>query len=673
LTIIIGVVHRGNLRIFTHCTRVTTNIFILLGSLIFLNSCTQLSNEEQILSLSSRVSTINNTNANDNIDPDVVSKNLYSNKCAICHNAIEVSNLKGRIITAQTIDSAINYNISAMKILQGQLSSDQLDRISKLFATTTNGSQVTSSFVCQSGKDESKFSSELIRLTGTELRNTYKTILNSSLWSSLSAYYYLIPEDNFQGNIVNFVPKFNADNLDQISRFNEILASKLVVNSVFVSDFFGSCATASSFTKACFDTFLSSKGQYILRGQLSADDNPNFWNVLSQASSLEDKYKTLVQILLNDPRFLFHIELGDGSVSVNGLQMLTSYEIANRLSFSILASPPDAMLWSDATADKLKVFSNVVAHVDRLINSSEFKNRIVDFIKFYVGLSLASNAPNHSEFLNGLSSNQLDTDATAEFNNYVKYVVFTKRGTLIDLMTSQYAFPTTANLASVFKTSVVSSVETPVIASNHFGLLSRPYMNLVSTPQLKLVQRGRRIRVNMLCSDVPQPSASDLAARPVMADTDLVTLNRRQYIDKATMGAASCIVCHSKMNQLGFATENYDSVGRFITSQKIYNSNDVKVATFPSTSLSTPKFTEIDNRTFNNFLEFETELSKSDTLHQCLSRKIFHFFQRKSEDLTYDSCRLNKIDNLIKKNMPFLDFVIENFKQPSIMYKRSSL
>ena len=54
----------------------------------------------------------------------------------------------------------------------------------------------------------------------------------------------------------------------------------------------------------------------------------------------------------------------------------------------------------------------------------------------------------------------------------------------------------------------------------------------------------------MLCSDVPQPSLTDLAGRPAMTEADLLNLNRRQFINKATMGAASCIVCHSKMNEL---------------------------------------------------------------------------------------------------------------------------
>ena len=138
------------------------------------------------------------------------------------------------------------------------------------------------------------------------------------------------------------------------------------------------------------------------------------------------------------------------------------------------------------------------------------------------------------------------------------------------------------------------------------------------------------------------------------------------------MTGASCIACHSKMNQLGYATENYDSIGRYITTEKIYNSTDVKVAEHPVVSTTTPSIIETDMRTFNGLKEVEIALAQSDTMQQCLSRKTFQFFLRKQEDLTNDSCRLNKMDTQIKTGMPLLNFFVENFKQQSMMYKRSN-
>ena len=125
------------------------------------------------------------------------------------------------------------------------------------------------------------------------------------------------------------------------------------------------------------------------------------------------------------------------------------------------------------------------------------------------------------------------------------------------------------------------------------------------------------------------------------------------------------------MNQLGFATENYDSIGRFSRTEKIYNTSQVKVAEFPALSTSTPAITANDARTFANMNDFQVALSQSDALQQCFSQKAYQFLQRRAENLAADSCRLKKMDTALKSNLPLTSFFLENFKQPSVLYKRN--
>jgi hypothetical protein len=599
--------------------------------------------------------------------PPLMGKQLYDNSCASCHGQFEVSTLKGRNITSAMITNAFT-NISAMNFLKGTLTSAQVDSIPPLFNTVS--SPTTSNFVCPSSDAEKQSSVNLVRLTGTELQNSFKAVLPASVWNALSSSYYLIPPDNLDGIITNFVGTFTPDTVDQISRFTDLVAQQLVASSSNITSFFGSCASSTSFTKSCFDTFLSSKGTLILRSALASDDNATIWSQVSQATAVPDRLKTLAEILFNDPRFLYHLELGEGSPDSNGLIALSSYEVANRIAYGMTAAPPDSSLWADAQANKLKMLSNVTAQVDRIAQTTAFKNRAIDFVKYYVGVATPGVPPDVSDFLNGISATNLDVAATNEFNDFVNYIVFTQKGTLMDLMTSKASFAKTSALASIMETGV--STGAPLTSPNHPGVLTKPYMNLVSNPNLKLVQRGKKIRINMLCFDVPQPSATDLAGRPTLSEDDLRTLTRRQYIDKATLAGDSCLACHSKMNQLGYATETYDSIGRYSTTERIYDENNIRVATQPAASSSTPNITPTDGRTFANVTELETALAQSDALQQCFARKSFQFFHSKSEDLTYDSCLLNKIDTLTKNNMPLLDFMVGNFKQQSILYKRSN-
>lgn len=596
---------------------------------------------------------------------------LYTSACASCHGAFAVSTLQGRTITSAIISTAINSKISSMKPLDGTLSTAQIDSLAALFPTTTDpGSQATSSFVCPSTEAEKNNSAALLRLTGPELKNTYAALLPATIWNGLSSYYYMLPPDNFEGDINKFISIYTEDFANQISRFNEQVANQITLSNANVSAFFGSCATLTSFTKTCFDTFLTAKGPQIFRSALAADDNASLWTIVTQTTVVPTQLKILVQLLFNDPRFIYHIELGEGAADANGLIALTSYEVANRISYGMTSSPPDATLWADAVQNRLKTMAIVNTHIDRLAATSAYKNRITGLLKFYVGTEKANPAPTLADFMNGVNGTDLNLAATDEFNDFINYIVFTQQGTLRDLFTSRATFPRTPAMATVMGTTVWAS-GAALSAPNHAGILTKPYLHMVDDPNLKLVQRGKKIRINMLCSDVPQPSAADLAARPLLTESDLINLNRRAYIDKATLVASNCIACHSRMNQLGFATEHYDSIGRFITTEKIYNNSSVKVAEHTVISTSTPAITENDTRTFANVNDFQVALSQSNTLQQCFSRKAFQYLQRKADDLTKDSCRLNKLDTALKTNLPLANFFLENFKQQSILYKRS--
>ena len=596
---------------------------------------------------------------------------LYTSKCAACHQALEVSTLKGRNITAGLITNGFT-NIAAMNSLVGQLSAAQVDSIVSLFQTTTT-TPLVSNFSCPTPEDEKNNNSELIRLTAEELNNTYISILGTTVWNALSTYYYLLPVDEFSGQISNFTKIYSPDYVDQVSRFNEKVAEQIVSTSANLSAFFGTCATATSFTQTCFNTFLNSKGPTIFRSPLATDDATRIWSSIALATSVIDQQKTAIQILLNDPRFLFHIELGDGTAAdANGLLALNSYEIANRISYGMTASPPDSLLWADANLNKLKLLANVQAHVDRLAATTAFKNRAINFVKYYIGISKPSAVPSNTVFLNGVNSANLDTAADDEFKEFLNYIIFTSKGKFSDLLNSKASFPKTAALASILGTSVWTTGSVPFSAPNHVGLLTKPYVLLSSSLNTKYVQRGRLVRINMLCTDVPQPSASDLAARPVLTEADLINLTRRQYIDKATLSAASCVACHSKMNEMGYVSGNFDSIGRFVTTEKVFNISDQLVATHPISTISTPKIIDSDATTYSNMLDFQNALSQSDSSQSCLSRRVVQFYNRRVDDITNDTCRLNKIDTIIKSGAPLLDVLTQNFKLQSVLYKRAN-
>ena len=77
-----------------------------------------------------------------------------------------------------------------------------------------------------------------------------------------------------------------------------------------------------------------------------------------------------------------------------------------------------------------------------------------------------------------------------------------------------------------------------------------------TTPTL----RGRFVREVLMCQKVPDP--------PPNVDTNLkapaggVMLSRRQQLEQHR-SSASCAACHSLMDPIGFALDNFDAIGRY--------------------------------------------------------------------------------------------------------------
>jgi hypothetical protein len=123
---------------------------------------------------------------------------------------------------------------------------------------------------------------------------------------------------------------------------------------------------------------------------------------------------------------------------------------------------------------------------------------------------------------------------------------------------------------------------------------------------------------------------------------------------------------------MGYVSGNFDSLGRYVTTEKIFNLSDQQVATHVIDPVATPKITELDTKTYNNMGDFQTALAEADVAQSCLSRRTVQFFNRRVDNISLDSCRLNKIDTLIKSGASLIDVFTQNFKLQSIMYKRAN-
>jgi hypothetical protein len=77
-----------------------------------------------------------------------------------------------------------------------------------------------------------------------------------------------------------------------------------------------------------------------------------------------------------------------------------------------------------------------------------------------------------------------------------------------------------------------------------------------------VVQRGKWVLDNLLGAPPPPPPADVPELKPHSNDGKLLTMRQQMQQHREN---PSCIGCHSKMDPIGFALENYDAIGRWRT------------------------------------------------------------------------------------------------------------
>jgi hypothetical protein len=131
-----------------------------------------------------------------------------------------------------------------------------------------------------------------------------------------------------------------------------------------------------------------------------------------------------------------------------------------------------------------------------------------------------------------------------------------------------------------------------------------------TTPTL----RGRFVREVLMCQKVPDPPPNVNTNLPAAANGMAQT--RRQQLEQHR-ASATCAACHSLMDPIGLAFENFDAIGR-------YRDTDRGLPIDPSGSL--------DGAAFSGPRELGQRLRESAATHQCMMRNLFRYVLGENED-----------------------------------------
>jgi mono/diheme cytochrome c family protein len=328
----------------------------------------------------------------------------------------------------------------------------------------------------------------------------------------------------------------------------------------------------------------------------------------ARGEKLEAGIQLALEAVLVSPKFLFRVELDDRPDS-QGPHPLDDYQLASRLSYFLWATMPDDELLGLAARKQLA--PNLEGQARRMLRDPKAQALVENFAVQWLQLrNLRTVAPDPMLFPE--FDDKLRADMLKETELFFGAVVHEDRG-ILDLLDADFTF-VNERLARHYGIRGVEGEEfrrVSLAGGQRGGLLTQAsILTVTSNPtRTSPVKRGKWVLEQIL--GTPPPPPPPMVPELPADEKARLTGSLRQRMEQHRANP-SCAVCHTKMDALGFAFENFDAVGAFRT----------KDGTFPID----PSGTLPDGQSFRGPAELKAILrGKKELFSRCLTEKMLTY------------------------------------------------
>lgn len=274
-----------------------------------------------------------------------------------------------------------------------------------------------------------------------------------------------------------------------------------------------------------------------------------------------DGLRMALELVLQSPDFLYHVEIGTPT-DRDGVFRLGDYEMASRLSYLAWGTMPDDELWSAASRGELRTEDQIRAQAERLFSDPRAQATVRKFYEQWLELyrldSLTKDTALFPEFTNAVRDAMRE-----ETRTYLDTMIWQEGATMSELLTADRTF-LPPDLASIYGVTAPAATAPIALPAGRAGLLTHPSLLAIhSKPNNHSpVRRGVFVMERILCEELPPPPP-DVDFNAVERSTARTT--REKFVEHSTN--PGCATCHSKIDPIGFAFENFDTLGRYRTEE----------------------------------------------------------------------------------------------------------
>jgi hypothetical protein len=446
----------------------------------------------------------------------------------------------------------------------------------------------------------------MVRLTNNQYQNTVQDLFPNATLPTLT-----LPNENVIDGFTNAASGQTVTSL-VVSDYQSAAEAIAQTLTATPSSFLSCSPTTTADENTCAQSFIATFGKSAYRRPLTGDEATryfNFYQVDRASDTFAVAMGAVVQVFLQSPPFVYRLEAGQNQSAQTGggSVLLGPYEVASRLSYFLTNSMPDSTLMAAADANQLQTADQIEAQARRLLMFDRARAAAATFNYQWLNMVKMEGLTKDATAFPSMTPQiaQALHDSTVQFADYAFWI----QDSLAAMLTDTHAF-VNDSIAPYYGLQPSGSSTLQMVSvdpTQRAGILTQAGLlaGLAGPVNDSPVQRGLLILNSFLCAAPPPPPAGVNTTPPAFDPSTPMTTRQRMETEHAL---GSCAACHTEMDSIGFAFENYDAVGAWRTLD----------SGLPVDASSTLTGTDVDG-SFVGALPLTQKLLQSNQVAQCVS------------------------------------------------------
>ncbi|MSO21396.1 MAG: DUF1592 domain-containing protein [Acidobacteria bacterium] len=316
--------------------------------------------------------------------------------------------------------------------------------------------------------------------------------------------------------------------------------------------------------EACARQIVTNLARRAYRRPLQDKDIQSLLNLYRKAREdrgFEAGIEMAVRRILAGPEFLFRVERDPASAAPSSVFSISDVELASRISFFLWSSIPDDTLLDLAEKNKLHEPATLEQQVQRMLADQRSDMLVNNFAGQWLVLrNLRAAAPDPRSFPEFDEELRMafERESTLFFESMLR-----EDRSVLELLNADYTFVNQrlAEHYGIPKVYGSSFRRVAVTDENRRGLLGQGSILTVTSMANRTspVLRGKWVLENLLGAP-PPPPPPNVPALPESKDMQNLSMRKRMEQHRAN---PACAACHTRMDPIGLALDNFDAVGRW--------------------------------------------------------------------------------------------------------------